>query len=177
MTTWAALLRGINVGKAKRLAMADLRALVEDAGYTAPRTLLNSGNVVFEGPRAKPERVAAALERAIEARAGFHSRVVVLDEATMATIVREQCLRQADDPSRLLVAFVQDRDTLAGARDVAGRDWAPEAMHVGTHAAYVWMPSGILESRAFAALGRVLGTQVTTRNWSTTTKLLDMMRA
>jgi len=47
MTVCVALLRGINVGKAKRIAMADLRALIEGLGYTDVRTLLNSGNVVF----------------------------------------------------------------------------------------------------------------------------------
>ncbi|HSD71146.1 MAG TPA: DUF1697 domain-containing protein, partial [Thermoanaerobaculia bacterium] len=39
-----ALIRGINVGRAKRVAMADLRALVGDLGYGDVRTLLNSGN-------------------------------------------------------------------------------------------------------------------------------------
>ncbi len=47
-----ALIRGINVGHAKRVAMADLRALVEALGYGEARTLLNSGNVVFSAPRA-----------------------------------------------------------------------------------------------------------------------------
>ncbi len=47
---FVALVRGINVGTAKRVAMADLRALVEALGYRNAATLLNSGNVVFEGP-------------------------------------------------------------------------------------------------------------------------------
>ena len=45
-----ALIRGINVGRAKRVAMADLRALVEGLGYRDVDTLLNSGNVVFTVP-------------------------------------------------------------------------------------------------------------------------------
>ena len=53
-----ALLRGINVGKAKRIAMADLRALVADLGYRDVGTLLNSGNVVFTAPGAGPEDAA-----------------------------------------------------------------------------------------------------------------------
>src|SRR6478736_4542725 len=47
-----ALLRGINVGKAKRIAMADLRKLCEGLGYEDVSTLLNSGNIVFSAPRA-----------------------------------------------------------------------------------------------------------------------------
>ena len=52
MTRFVALFRGINVGKAKRIAMADLRALLESMGYTNVRTLLNSGNAVFDNPLA-----------------------------------------------------------------------------------------------------------------------------
>jgi uncharacterized protein (DUF1697 family) len=49
-----ALIRGINVGRAKRVAMADLRALVESLGCSDVRTLLNSGNIVFTTPRTAP---------------------------------------------------------------------------------------------------------------------------
>ena len=45
-----ALLRGINVGTAKRIAMADLRGVMTGLGYSDVRTLLNSGNVVFTAP-------------------------------------------------------------------------------------------------------------------------------
>src|SRR5688572_4013562 len=72
---YVALLRGINVGTAKRVAMADLRALVEGLGYQNVRTLLNSGNVVFGGPSASPGAVAARIERAFEGRLGFPSKV------------------------------------------------------------------------------------------------------
>ena len=61
---YAALLRGINVGKAKRLAMADLKAIVESLGHRDVRTLLNSGNVVFEAREAGVERLASGLEKA-----------------------------------------------------------------------------------------------------------------
>lgn len=177
MSTWAALLRGVNVGKAKRIAMADLRTIVEEAGYTRVRTLLNSGNVVFDGRTGEAARVAARLESAIEARVGFHSRVVVVDGAVMDTVVSEQTLTHADNPSRLLVAFVQDTDRLKALADLDIRDWGDEALVVGTQAAYVWVPAGVLDSRIFEAVGKVLGNQVTTRNWATVQKLHAMMRA
>lgn len=172
MTTWVGLLRGINVGKAKRLAMADLRRLVETAGYRDARTLLNSGNVVFRGRAEAPGRIAARLERGVVETAGFHANVVVIDADTLATIVRENPLAtRADNPARLLVAFVRDPAVLDAARSLAGRDWGGEAMAIGTRAAYVWMPAGILEGAALEALGRVLKDQMTTRNWATVQKL------
>jgi N-succinyldiaminopimelate aminotransferase len=72
------LLRGINVGRAKRVAMAELRALLEDAGYTAVRTHLNSGNVVLTGEEADPSEHAARIEAAIRDRLGMDVRCAVL---------------------------------------------------------------------------------------------------
>ena len=177
MTTFVALLRGINVGKAKRIAMADLRALVEDAGFTQVRTLLNSGNVVFAGASAAPEKVAARLEKAIVAKVGFSSHVVVLDASAIATVVQENTLTQADNPSRLMVAFVQDCERLRSLDDLVGVDWGTEAVVVGARAAYVWAPSSVLESPAFEAVVKRLGVHVTTRNWATVQKIHAMMQA
>ena len=70
MTTYVALLRGINVGKAKRIAMADLRALLEGLGYTDVATLLNSGNVVFKVGGGAAKRLAADISAAIATRLG-----------------------------------------------------------------------------------------------------------
>lgn len=58
--SYVALVRGINVGRAKRVAMADLRALVERLGYRDVRTVLNSGNVIFGAPRGTEPGEAAA---------------------------------------------------------------------------------------------------------------------
>lgn len=172
MTTWIGLLRGINVGKAKRLAMADLKRLVEEAGYSDARTLLNSGNVVFRGQAESPARVAARLEQGIERVAGFHANVVAITAATLATIVEQNGLTaQSDDHARLLVAFVQDASRLDALRPLASRDWGEEAVAIGAHAAYVWSPRGVLASAALDAIGRELKDHATTRNWATVQKL------
>ena len=55
---YVALLRGINVGRAKRVAMADLRALLAELGYRDPRSLLNSGNLVFSSPQTDTAEMA-----------------------------------------------------------------------------------------------------------------------
>src|SRR5438067_8709980 len=76
-TTYVAFLRGINVGRAKQVAMADLREIVEAVGYVGVRTLLRSGNIVFAGPALDAAALARALETAIDARLGMTVRVVV----------------------------------------------------------------------------------------------------
>ena len=167
-----ALLRGINVGKAKRVAMADLRKLVEGLGYTDVRTLLNSGNVVFTAPGAARGGAAARIEKAMTARLHVPSRVTVLTEAEFAAVVKENPLeRIATNPSRLLVGFLSRASDRALLKPLEKQSWKPEALAVGSRAAYLWCPEGMIESPLAKALARALGDAVTTRNWATVTKL------
>lgn len=167
-----ALIRGINVGKAKRVAMADLRALVEELGYTDVRTLLNSGNVVFTIPAKSKGDAASRMEKALVSKVGFSARFTVLSAAELATVVAENPLGEvADDPSRLLVAFLSNPADLARLEPLAKQDWGADVLALGTRAAYLWCGGGILASKLPEAIGRALGDGVTTRNWATVTKL------
>ena len=104
----AALLRGINVGRANRVAMADLRSTFEGLGCVDVRTVLNSGNVVFTSKSASPTS-SARIEKAIAARLGVSTRVTVLTAEEFAAIVAgNPLLPLASDPSRLLVAVLAD---------------------------------------------------------------------
>jgi uncharacterized protein (DUF1697 family) len=167
-----ALIRGINVGRSKRVAMADLRALMDGLGHRDSRTLLNSGNIVFTAGRGDPSRIAARIEQAMSAKLGVSARVIVLTAADFSTVVRENPLSKvADDPARLLVAFLKEPADRVRLKPLARQDWKPEVLALGTRAAYLWCPAGMLASRLFEAVGRVLGEATTTRNWSTVTKL------
>jgi uncharacterized protein (DUF1697 family) len=167
-----ALIRGINVGRAKRVAMADLRELLADLGYGEVRTLLNSGNVVFSAGREKPNRIGTRIEAAMRDRLGVSAPVTVLTAAAFATVVEENGLAKlAKDPARFLVAFCNDAGRLEQLGPLTRRRWSPEALAVGSVAAYMWCASGILESRLAEAVGRVLGESTTTRNWTTVTKI------
>lgn len=167
-----ALLRGINVGRAKRVAMADLRALVEELGHREVRTLLNSGNVVFTAKGGRPAEAAAGIEKEMAKRLGVSARVVGLSAAELAAVVAENPLTEiATDPSRLMVAFLFESADRKRLEPLVRQDWAPESLAVGSRAAYVWTPEGILASRLFEAVGRALKDGVTTRNWATVEKL------
>jgi uncharacterized protein (DUF1697 family) len=170
--THVALIRGINVGRAKRVAMADLRALVEGLGYGDVRTLLNSGNVVFTSPRATRGDAAARIEEALATRLGVSARITVLTAAELAAAVTENPLRDvASNPSHHLVAFLATPADRRRLEPLAEQDWAPEVLALGARVAYVWCPEGILASRLPEAVGRALGDAITTRNWATVTKL------
>ncbi len=172
-----ALIRGINVGRAKRVAMADLRALIADLGYRDVRTLLNSGNVVFTSSGENPGSAAARIEKALAARLGLPARVTGLSAAELATaITKNPLLEIATNPSRLLVVVLADPADRRRLKPLANQDWSPEAIAIGERVAYLWCPEGLLASRLPEAVNRVLGDAMTIRNWATLTKLHAMTR-
>jgi uncharacterized protein (DUF1697 family) len=172
-----ALLRGINVGKAKRISMVDLKALVEDLGYGSVQTLLNSGNVVFTGtPAADPVKVAARIERAIEANTGVSSRVTVITAAEVAYAVEKNPHGAiATDHSRLLVVVAADASLWKPILAMT-QTWDPEAIVVSRRFAWVWSPNGVLESKVLGTVNKLLKDAVTVRNFATMMKLDVMCR-
>ena len=172
-----ALLRGINVGTAKRVAMGDLRALVEDLGYGEVRTLLNSGNVVYDAPGVTPAVAAARIEEALAAGLGVSARVVALSAAEIDEAVADNPLSEvADNPSRLLIAVPVDPASRDLLKPLLEREWAPEALALGTRVAYLWCPEGVIAGAVSAAVNQLLGDAVTSRNWTTMTRLRALAR-
>ena len=175
---YVALLRGINVGRAKRIAMADLRELVTSLGYSQVRTLLNSGNVLFRSNRALPKTAPARLEQAIEAEFGVPSRVVLLSAREVAAIAAENPLLDEErDPSRLLLSLPRVTSALSQLEPLVGRSWAPEALALGRRAAYLWCPGGILKSRLAERVSHALAGDLTSRNWATFRKIEALLSA
>ncbi len=174
--TLVALLRGINVGKANRLPMADLRRWLEELGCSRVRTLLASGNAVFSSPETEAA-AAGRIREKIRAEAGFEVPVLVRSAAALAGLAEANPLAAvAGDPPRLLVAFLAgdaERDRL---QELAARDWGAERLVVEGEAAWVWCPDGVHASRLWDALNRALKGGVTSRNWSTVQKLAALAR-
>jgi uncharacterized protein (DUF1697 family) len=169
---YVALLRGVNVGRAKRIAMADLRKLVGDLGYEDVRSVLNSGNLVFSGPERPQEEVGKAIEESLVLKLGVASRVLVLDATELTTIIEGNSLLDvAGDHARLIAFILSSPEARQGIEPLCEQDWAPGAVALGERAAYVWCPDGILDSAAAAALGKILGDATTSRNWATLLKL------
>lgn len=168
---YVAFLRGINVGRAKRIAMADLRVLVEGLGYTGVRSLLNSGNLVFRAG-ATAQEAARTIEEALVLKLGVAARVFVLGHEELRAIIdANPLLGVATDHARLIVFLLGEfaqRDKLAA---LDSRDWGCEQLALGERAAYVWCPEGMLLSAAATSLGKLLGDGSTSRNWNTLLKL------
>jgi uncharacterized protein (DUF1697 family) len=175
MARQIALLRGINVGKAKRVAMATLREVFAAQGLTDIKTYVNSGNVVFSGP----QTAAAELEHAIEAEFGFDVAVVVRTRDEVAAVVAANPLAAiATDASRHLVLFGSGRIDPATVADLDARALAPEVFTLDGREAHLWLPDGVHSSKLAKTMNdKRLGVTVTGRNWRTVEKLLALADA
>lgn len=172
-----ALLRGINVGKAKRVAMADLRAIVEALGYGEVKTILNSGNIVFSAAH-DASRAANRIEEAMLAELGVSSRIIGLSSGELEDVIARNPLPDAtSEPSRFLIAIVRDPAALAPIAKLEKQDWRPEVLALGKREAWMWCPEGILGGKLVESVGRALGDTVTTRNWATLLRIRDAASA
>ncbi|HWM02449.1 MAG TPA: DUF1697 domain-containing protein [Actinophytocola sp.] len=174
MTTYVALLRGINLAGKRRVAMADLRTWLTELGYTDVRTLLQSGNAVFRTGK-RPDTVRRELEKRLADGAGFQIDCVVRTVDELRAVIEADPLGTvADNPSRYLVSFLGG---VAAPPAFAADSFAPELFHLAEREVYFWVPDGIQNSKVLAAFPARKGEVATVRNWNTVTKLLAMAQA
>ncbi|GAA3506780.1 DUF1697 domain-containing protein [Streptomyces prasinosporus] len=181
MTTYAALLRGINVGGGRRVPMADLRALLEGLGHRGVRTHLQSGQAVFTSGRGDEESLAAELAAAVGRRFGFGVDVIVRDHAYLKAVADACPFPAAElEPRQLHVTYFS---APVGPERFAGIDRAahlPEEFRLGDRALYLYAPNGLGRSRLAEQLAKPRvnkGVIATTRNWNTVTRLVELTRA
>jgi uncharacterized protein (DUF1697 family) len=172
MPTFVALLRGVNVGRGRRVPMEALRTLLAGLGYADVRTLLNSGNAVFRAPRASTTALASAVSAAIARTLAVEVPVIVKSALQLDAVVADNPFAGIGaDPARLFVAFAPTPQALAALDGIRGLLTPHEGFAIGRGAAYLHCPAGILQSKAGEALLGRAGRAVTTRNWATTLKL------
>ncbi|MFH8801399.1 DUF1697 domain-containing protein [Streptomyces sp. NPDC017936] len=179
-TTYAALLRGINVGGARKVPMAALRTLLEGLGYGDVRTHLQSGQAVFSRGHGDEEDIAGEVARAIERHFGFGVDVIVRDHAYLEAVAGACPFPAAGLEARQLhVTYFSAPvapDRFAG---IDGAAHLPEEFRLGDRALYLYAPDGLGRSRLADQLSRPRVTEgliATTRNWNTVLKLVEMTR-
>jgi uncharacterized protein (DUF1697 family) len=172
------LLRGVNVGGKNRVPLAAFRAMLEGLGYANVRTLLASGNAVFESKgRSTPAAHGARIAAALSEKMGVDVLVIVKSSSEWDRIVAGNPFgREATDPSRLLVVVAPHASVLEALGPVGALVAKKESWHLGHDAAYLHCPDGILASKAGEALLGKHGRAATTRNWSTVQKLSGLLR-
>ena len=179
MTTYVALLRGVNVG-GKTVGMAPLRAGLEALGYGDVRTYLQSGNVIFSADKTDPEELAAAIRDRFSTDFAFGVGVLVLTAAELLEVAaRNPFLADGaagvDERSLHATFLFQRPDEGEFARLDLPAVEGERAVLVG-RVAYLHLPYGYGRTKlSNAYFERKLRSAATTRNWRTVLALTDMV--
>ena len=169
MTTYASLLRAVNVGGTGKLPMSELRAMCESVGFSNVRTYIASGNVVFES-KLSEKSVKAKLERALETYAGRPVGVLVRTGAELAVVLAKNPFSSAA-PNRTVAIFLDAPPPADLLDSVSGQQ--TEEIALGTREIYVHYKDGIARSKLKIPAA---GTG-TARNMNTVAKLTEWTAA
>ena len=144
MPRYAAFLRGVNLGATRKASGSDLRLAFEALGYKDVASFRNSGNVVFEAPRAAEGELVTAIEWGLAKSLGFDVTVFLRSEAQIEAIVAEQPFRPAELKSskgKLQVALLARKPSAANRDKALAAASDDDKIAVSGRELY-WLPSG-----------------------------------
>jgi uncharacterized protein (DUF1697 family) len=171
MPRYAALLRGVNLGRHRRLPMADLRRVLSGLGYEGVATYLQSGNAVFTSSDADPERLSARIREALAAQVGIDTAVLIRTAAELADVVAANPFPDAvAEPKRLIVVFLSGPVDPAWTATQDPAAYTPDEFRAGDHVVYLRYAQSPLDS-PLNGLTCPPDVIATTRNWNTVTAL------
>jgi len=174
---YIAFLRGINVSGQKLIKMEDLRKLFEKMGYKNVRTYIQSGNVVFESPKAKNESLAKKVEDMLEKALGYDVTVVIRTKEEIQSVIAAYPFSKIKnhDTYRVNVAFLSSEPDKANIKELESLSSINEMFKVAGNHVYVIYKivfSDTLTGKNI--LEKKLKVRATMRNWNTTNKILNV---
>lgn len=178
MPSFIALLRGINVGGNKKVPMAELKKAMTKAGYANVKTLLASGNVVFETDEKKPEAVRKNLEALLEKTFKFSVPALIRTLPDLEKLKKSDPFKgfKVTDATRLYVTFLTDKTKPALKLPYVSPDKDFTILRASpTEVISVLTVTPDTRSvDVMAILEKTWGKNVTTRNWNTVEKLIAL---
>jgi uncharacterized protein (DUF1697 family) len=172
--TFVGLLRAVNVGGKNLVAMAELRATMNELGFKNVTTLLQSGNVVFGAPAQNAAKLEGRLEAMLLKSIGVTTTFIVRSAPEWNEIVAGNPFADAgrDDPGHLIAMPLRDAPARAAVAALVAAISGREQVQVIGRTLYAVYPDGIGRSRlTIALIERHLNTRGTARNWNTVLKL------
>ena len=174
MLQYVALLRGINVGGHKNVAMADLIQLCTRLGLKNTRSFLNTGNLIFQAEKKSERARELLLEEEVKKRLSLETVFCIRDAREWQAVIAGNPLREEArrDPSHLLVLFLKSPVNATSVKALQAAIKGPEIVRGKGRQVYIAYPDGIGRSRLTPSLiESKLGTRGTGRNWNTVLKI------
>lgn len=181
MNTYVVLVRGINVGGKNMVPMTKLKECLETLGFSGVSTYIASGNVILKSTKPATE-VKALIEKALPANFKLDSelvKVLVLNRDQLQAVVDNKPAGFGEQPEKYHsdAIFLMDIEPAEALAVFSPREGVDK----------IWPGEGVIYSqrlsvlRTKSRLNKIVGTpaykSITIRNWNTTTKLLDLIRA
>ncbi|WP_405175528.1 DUF1697 domain-containing protein [Paenibacillus sp. FSL H8-0261] len=179
MTTYIALLRGINVGGNKIIKMLDLKAMFQTLGFENVRTYIQSGNVVFESDEGSESLLTGVIERKIHEVFGFEVSVIIRTLAEMENVIANDPfqLSEPEEFKRWYVTFLPAEPSAEVLDKLRTYENGPDKVRFVGREMYVLYEVSVSQSPLFKVpFDRILGMTLTARNWNTVNKLVTMGR-
>ncbi len=178
MSTFAALLRGINVGGKNKIPMAELKSLFSSLGFRDVATYIQSGNVVFRSPAGDAHDIAAGIEQRIAEVFGVSVTVLLRTPAELGEIADSSpFLGDESDLAKLHVVFLDGQPAANANTQLDPKRSPPDQFSLRGREIYLHLPNGAARSKlTIDYFERRLGVKATARNWNTLIKLLALMQ-
>ena len=179
MAQYVAVLRAINLGPHNRIAMADLREMCGKVALENARTLLVSGNLVFDSHVNSTKELERLLEAASTEHLGVTTDYFVRSAKEWQAIIDANPFpaEAKSDPGRLVMMCLREAPSAAAVAALQAAIKGREQVRAKAKQAYFVYPDGQGTSKlTIAMIEKMLGTRGTARNWNTVLKLGELTR-
>jgi len=178
MPTYIALLRAVNLGGSTQVDMGDLRERLTESGFGRVRTLLNSGNIVFQSDVRRREEIERRIED--EVATSFHrpTECFVRTGTEWESVIARNPFPKpaAEDPGRMTVLILKGAPPATAWKALQAVITGREIVRGEAEHGYVVYPDGQGRSKLTPdRIERALGTPGTIRNWNTVMKIGSLL--
>ena len=177
--TYIALLRGINVSGQKLIKMDNLRKIFERMGFKNVRTYIQSGNVMFDAPKTKQEKLCARIEKQLDKILGYNVSVVVRTIEELEEVVRKYPFSKikGHEECKIYVAFLAGEPDKANVKELVSFNCDNEMFQLTGNNLYILLRVGFPDSLTGKNIvEKKLKVRATARNWNTVNKIIAMTR-
>jgi uncharacterized protein (DUF1697 family) len=175
MATWVVLLRGVNVGGANRLGMADLKAVVTALGHTEVSTYIQSGNVVLRSDRKDRAAMSDEICAGIRAKSGLSVAAVLRTPKELRASLAANPFKDVADGTRTLITYLSGAPAAADVARLEPDRFLPDRFVVLGSELYGMYPNGAGRSKmTLGYFEKQLHVHGTSRNLNTIAKLIEL---
>ncbi|WP_196893649.1 DUF1697 domain-containing protein [Aureivirga marina] len=173
MKKYIVLLRGINVGGHRKIAMKDLKILLEEKGFKDCKTYIQSGNIILNSTENK-ENIKYEIQNSIQEKYDFEVKTFVFEIDEWNKLISENT-DEIENGSKYFVAFLNKLPSKTSLESLENIEFKDETWKIQKTQIYFETPSGIGKSKLNNNfIEQKLKVEATTRNWKTILKLQEL---